>query len=282
MTATTISFINMKGGVAKTTLAVNIAGELARQYRVLLIDLDPQFNATQYLMDYESFEKHRQASGTVADVLIEPNRQRMPLGKKRQASLTVDECIVRVPVAHNKELAFLPSELDLSKAVKNPQGIEYKLEKALENTVKSFDYILIDCAPTDSVLTTTALMASDFILVPMRPDKFSVLGYAQILEVLVDFRQRYPDPHSVKDLGVVFTQVTGKSDIEKQCMRDVAVQADYVFKTELPWSKTYMRSVNEQTLLTETRFARKSTADVFPALTAELMDRIAEVRGVSK
>jgi chromosome partitioning protein len=277
--ATTISFINMKGGVAKTTLAVNIAGELARQYRVLLIDLDPQFNATQYLMDYESFEKHRQDSGTIADVLIEPNRQRMPLAKKKQTTLTVEECIIRVPVQQNRELAFLPSELDLSKAVKNPQGIEYKLEKALEPTQQKFDYILIDCAPTDSVLTTTALTASDFILVPMRPDKFSVLGYAQILEVLEDFRRRYPDPHHVRDLGVVFTQVTGKSDIENQCMRDVAVQADYVFRTDLPWSKTYMRSVNEQTLLTETRFARKSTTDVFPALTKELLDRISELRG---
>lgn len=227
MPATTISLINMKGGVGKTTLAVNIAWELSREHRVLLIDLDPQFNAIQYLMDYEEFDKRRRDAGTVADVLIEPNRDRMALGKKRPRASTLDKHFVTIEESARGKFLFLPSELSLSKAVKNPQGVEYKLVKALEKMPKSFDYILIDCAPTDSVLTTTALMASDFILVPMKPDRFSVLGYAQILEVLEDFRETYPDPRNVQDPGVVFTQVKGRNEIEEQCMGEVAEQAKY-------------------------------------------------------
>lgn len=275
--ATTISLINMKGGVGKTTLAVNIAWELCRTKRVLLVDLDPQFNATQYLMDYEKFDQHRQTAGTVADVLLEPNRQRMPLGKAKRKQVGVDSYFVNVKDSARGRFAFLPSELDLAKAVKNPQGVEYKLHKALAKQQKSFDYILIDCAPTDSVLTTTALMASDYILVPVKPDRFSVLGYAQIQEVLEDFRATYPDPHNVLDLGVVFTQVKGRSQIQDQCMSEVAQQADYIFDVQLPISNTYERSVFEQTPLSATRYARQNTTDVFAELIEEIENRIQQL-----
>lgn len=279
MAAKTISLINMKGGVGKTTLAVNIAWELCQTRKVLLIDLDPQFNATQYLMDYDTFDKHRQNAGTVADVLIEPARQRMPLKREKRKAATVDKYLVELSKTAQGRFAFLPSELGLSKAVKNPQGVEYKLVKALAKAVKEFDYILIDCAPTDSVLTTTALMASDFILVPMKPDRFSVLGYAQILEVLEDFRATYPDPHDVKDLGVVFTQVHERSEIEDQCMDEVARQAQYIFEVQLPYSNSYARSVFEQTPLAKTRFARKNTTSVIPSLIEEVETRIEELSG---
>jgi chromosome partitioning protein len=71
--ATTIALLNMKGGVGKTTLAVNLAWHLHQneQKNVLLVDLDPQFNATQYVMDYQTFQNHRKDAGTIADLLID-------------------------------------------------------------------------------------------------------------------------------------------------------------------------------------------------------------------
>ena len=81
---TTISLLNMKGGVGKTTLAVNLAWHMYQNgpSNVLLVDLDPQFNATQYIMDYTEFDKHRRSNGTIADLLIDRPTLKLKNGKK--------------------------------------------------------------------------------------------------------------------------------------------------------------------------------------------------------
>ena len=122
------------------------------------------------------------------------------------------------------ELWLIPSELRLANVVKNPQGIEYRLYRRMQYW-KNFDYVFIDCAPGDTVLTATALMCSDFILVPVKPDRFSVVGYGNMQEVIDAFRYDYPDPQKVQDLGVVFNQVKGDSDIEEEC-KDTAKDED--------------------------------------------------------
>lgn len=138
--------------------------------------------------------------------------------------------------------------------------MEYKLEKALEGMRNEYDYIFIDCAPTDSVLTTMALTASDFILIPVRPDRFSILGYGNLLKTVRTFRGNCQDPHNVKQLGIVFTQVTGNSDIESDCMQQIKVEAakqgDHVFANILKWSNSYIRAVKDQTPIFDTLHAR--------------------------
>jgi len=217
-----ISLINMKGGVGKTTLAVNLAWNLCRRFskKVLLIDLDPQFNASQYLMKFDEWEEHKRTKGTIADILLEPRSSSISISKKKKrkkSSPILDYVFKKETAWRGGQLDILPAELALAQAVKNPHGVAYKLEKSLASVQLHYDYVIIDCAPTDSVLTDTALMASDFILVPVKPDRFSVLGYAQIQETLEGFRETYPDPHKVSDLGVVFTQVRGDSSIENEC-----------------------------------------------------------------
>jgi chromosome partitioning protein len=101
----------------------------------------------------------------------------MPLSSKP----TDDEFSILAPidrVGKGAYLFLLPSELELARAVKNPQGVEFRLHKLLQRWERYFDYAFIDCAPTDTVLTATALMAANFVLVPMRPDRFSILGMA--------------------------------------------------------------------------------------------------------
>ena len=120
-------------------------------------------------------------------------------------------------------------------------------------------------------------MASDFVLIPVKPDRFSVLGYGQILEALDDFRANYPDPHKVKDLGVVFTQLQGGNNIETECMSEVEGQADYVFDAKIWRSNSYLRSVHEQTPVFDTSYARQLTASSITALTKELETRIKEL-----
>ncbi len=242
----TIALLNMKGGVGKTTLAVNLAWHLARrdEKRVLVVDLDPQFNASQYLMSFDAWETHRKANGTVADVLLDAGRARMPL-KEKKSKYSKKLLAPIEEFSDGSHLFLLPSELDLSRAVKNPQGVEFRLQKALDSWAEDFDYAFVDCAPTDTVLTATALMASDFVLVPMRPDRFSIVGYGLMKRVLESFRTDYPDPKHVQDLGVVFTMVSSTPDsLEKRARVQLAKDAPYVFETEIPESRSYLRSMS--------------------------------------
>jgi chromosome partitioning protein len=132
--ADTIALLNMKGGVGKTTLAVNLASHCFSPGRdsVLLVDLDPQFNASQYLMDYKTYEGHVRTGGTIADLLIDSPTlalRRRPKSKKK-----IEACVYHAKTRQGsrKHFDLLPSELALSHVVKNPAQMEYKLEKLLE------------------------------------------------------------------------------------------------------------------------------------------------------
>ena len=278
--STTISLLNMKGGVSKTTLAVNLAWHMYQRghHNVLLIDLDPQFNATQYVMDYTEFDEHRRSKGTIANLLIDQPTLKLRESKKTRR----DKCKTFYNIDKTSKYRFdlLPSELDLAWVVKNPAQMEYKLEKFLSGVRESYDYIIIDCAPTDSVLTTMALTASDYILVPVRPDRFSILGYANLVETIKLFRSNCPDEHNVKELGIVFTQVTGNSSVEKECMNEIRVevasQKGYVFTATLDYSTSYIRAVQDQTPIFRTLYARRNSRHAISRIVKEMLGRIKE------
>ncbi len=267
----TISLFNMKGGVGKTTLAVNLGWNLARRkhQRVLIVDLDPQFNASQYLMDFDTWNNHRNAKGTIAGILLEAAEPRTVSKNPMQEIFLVERDKKTGGV-----LYLLPSDLRLTKAVKNPQGVEFRLARRMELLEEELDYVFIDCPPGDTVLTATALMASDYVLVPIRPDRFSVVGYGTMKEVLKAFRYDYPDPKHVEDLGVVFTQVRGGNPLEDQAKEEVSSQASYVFNTEIMMSNSYLRSVTAQTPVFDTVYARELTKKTIDSLVAEIETRI--------
>lgn len=278
--AYTISLLNMKGGVGKTTLAVNLAwySYTHGRKKVLLIDFDPQFNASQYLMDYEQYEQHRKTRGTIADILIESPKlglaasKRSPAPKKR---------ITRLYGTSTHHFDFLPSELALAHVVKNPAQMDYRLEKVLATVRDEYDFVFIDCAPTDSVLTTMALTASNFFLVPVRPDRFSILGFGNLLQTVERFREGSNDPNNVSDLGVVFTQVRNSSPIEEECMTEVTAQAkklgSHVFSSTLGFSSTFSRAIQNQTPAYETRYVRQELKSNITAIYKEMNARIAHL-----
>jgi chromosome partitioning protein len=277
MAAITIALLNMKGGVGKTTLAVNLAWHMHQNEgaNVLLVDLDPQFNATQYVMDFKSFQAHRKKAGTIADLLTDPPKLDLRLKKikknPRLALHTIDS-------AGGKKFDLLPAELSLAWVVKNPAQMDYRLEKLLSTIRDEYDYVFIDCAPTDSVLTTMALTASDYLLIPMRPDRFSILGFANLTETIKTFRSNCPDPHSVKLLGVVFTQVIGNSNLENDAMLEVQAAANseknYLFSSMLKFSQSFIRSVKDQTPIFETLYAHDKSRKAASKIADELKARI--------
>ncbi|HEX8144758.1 MAG TPA: ParA family protein [Pyrinomonadaceae bacterium] len=275
--ATTIALVNMKGGVGKTTLAVNLAWHFYQNEgaNVLLVDLDPQFNATQYIMDYKSFEAHRKNAGTISELLIDPPALDARLRKVKSNPVTA---LHKIKSAGGKHFNLLPAELNLAWIVKNPAQMDYKLEKLLERLRPSYDYIFIDCAPTDSVLTTMALTASDYLLIPMRPDRFSILGFTLLNETIKTFRSNCPDPHSVKVLGAVFTQVTGTSEVERQSMLELTTAAGkeriYLFSSSLKFSNSYIRSQRDQTPIFQTLYAKDRSRTAVAKIADELKSRI--------
>jgi chromosome partitioning protein len=279
--ATVISLLNMKGGVGKTTLAVHLAYILAAasKKRVLLIDLDPQFNASQWLMEADQWDLHRKKKGTIANVLLEPDKALLtPKTKPVKVRSRLEKATVNIfTVKGGGLLDFVPSELDLARAIKAPAEVPYKLEKSLNHVRQNYDFVIIDCAPTDSVLTDTAMMASDYILVPMRPDRFSILGYAQIGEALENFRDKYPDPHNVRDLGVVFTMVMGDSTLEAECMQEVAQQASYIYETKIMNSRSFTRAVKEHAPVFGTSHTRSNTKTMLLNLVKEMEKRLSDL-----
>lgn len=273
----TISLVNMKGGVGKTTLAVNLAWHMHQKEHcnVLLVDLDPQFNTTQYVMDYHAFQIHRKQAGTIADLLIDQPSLDLRL---RKVKANPRAALRTIRATDGKRLDILPSELSLAWVVKNPAQMDYRLEKLLARIRDDYDFVFVDCAPTDSVLTTMALGASDYLIIPMRPDRFSILGFANLIETIKTFRSNCPDPHAVKVLGIVFTQVTNRSDVERQAMDEVRIEAakekTYVFSSSLRYSNSFIRSVRDQTPIFETLYAQANPKSAVTSIADELKTRI--------
>lgn len=202
-----ISLINMKGGVGKTTLAVNIADCLTRQHSasVLILDVDPQFNATQCLMTPEEYVAHRAASkDTMLDLF---DRKRVKASTVRGATEVQPKTLQEIEVVEARDdLFLLPGSLDLYRLEMAPgEGRENRLKAYLTaiKGVADYDYVIVDTPPTPSVWMTSALIASDYYLIPVRPDPLSLTGLDLLKSIVEDRKENYG--LTVRCAGVVLT-----------------------------------------------------------------------------
>ncbi|MBV7560510.1 ParA family protein [Enterobacter sp. ENT02] len=203
-----LSLVNMKGGVAKTTLAVNLADVLNRreEKRVLLIDIDPQFNATQCIMDGNDYKEYLQKQGnTVLDVF---NDAPLNLVSSVTGTTTIPPKKVEelVPVNIRKGFDLLPGALELHRLeMGSGQGKEMRLRNYInylrENEL--YDWVIIDTPPTPSAWMSAALIASDFYLTPVRPEPLSATGIDLLRVVVNGITSNYGLKLSC--LGVVLT-----------------------------------------------------------------------------
>ncbi len=220
--AVIVSFINFKGGVGKTTLCVEIGASLASKFntRVLILDLDPQTNATLALMTEEAWQSHASEKGTLKDFFD---------CCYSGTTCNIKDLIVSKPVnygGHLDHLDLLPSHIelfgmDLRLATKyGHENIRAKLflRKALQEISNSYDYILIDCPPNLYLATQNGLFASDYYLIVALAEYLSTLGIAHIQRsvrelfveaqnVLVDagvIAASFAEP---KLLGIIFNRV---------------------------------------------------------------------------
>jgi chromosome partitioning protein len=202
-----ISLINMKGGVGKTTLAVNIADCLTRQHgaRVLVLDVDPQFNCTQCLMSPAEYVAHRAANKETSFDLFDRKRVKATATGGTQSVEPKKLSDIGV-VAIRANLKLLPGSLDLYRLEMAPgEGRENRLKAYIEQISAEdlYDYIIIDTPPTPSVWMTSALIASDHFLIPVRPDPLSLTGLDLLKSIVDDRKENYG--LSVSCAGVVLT-----------------------------------------------------------------------------
>lgn len=212
-----IAVANQKGGVGKTTTAVNLAACLAcLGQRVLLMDIDPQANAT---------------SGVGLPKTEGASSYRALLGE--------DTLAERIKATAFERLSIIPSEVDLCGAEIELSRLEnhlHRLKLALQpiREAKDFDLIVIDCAPSLGILTLNAFAAADALLVPLQCEYYALEGISMIHRVLGQVRESGVNA-KLELLGVVMTMFDGRTRLSQQVLSEVREHfGDKVFETVIP------------------------------------------------
>lgn len=247
------SFVNMKGGVGKTTLAVNVAHVLSERLgkRVLIVDVDPQFNATQALLSGDNYLKLRQSGcDTVYDIFSENPAPLVSLveGTTPVVAKTL-ETILPTKIKTNLDLMLGNLEIYRVEMVAG-QGTEMRLKAFLKHQSANYDYAIIDTPPTPSVYMSSAILASHYYVVPIKPEPMSRVGI-DLLQGVIN-RVSANNGHDISCAGVVITMSAKTTLVYKECrseLRKHELWKDRVLRNHLPQRTAIAKAQGKQELI---------------------------------
>ena len=254
----------MKGGVAKTTLSLNIADCLCSRHEksILVVDVDPQFNITQCLMSGKKYVDHLENQrDTIINVFDRSLRPTVGIvsGPNVAKPKNLEE-IEPFEVKENYDL--LPGALDLYRLEMAPgEGRENRLKRYLETVEDYYDYVIIDTPPTPSVWMTSALISSDYYVIPVKADPISLTGIDLLYGIVNEKRDNFG--LDIKCLGLVFTIVEDNTLVYKNANKNLAKSKRWknlVFNRYFPKRTEVARQqLNQQFILSSTDTALKQS-----------------------
>jgi len=249
-----LAFTNQKGGVGKTTSAVNVALSLAvTEVRTLLIDLDPQSNATTGLADL-----FKETNGNTYDIMLKGDG--------------VKEAITTTSFSHLDIIASTNDLVGAEIELVSVMAREYQLQKALKTIKEQYDIIIIDCPPSLGLLTINALTASDALVIPIQCEYYALEGLGQLLNTV-----RLVQRHLNKKLeiaGILMTMYDGRLNLSKQVVKEVnSFFKDKLFKTYIHRNVRLSEapSFGKPALLYD---ANSTGAQNYMSLTEEILQRV--------
>jgi chromosome partitioning protein len=273
-----LSTINLKGGVAKTTTTVGVAEALSAEFgkNVLVIDLDPQTNATTMLIGEDKWKKLNANEHTLARLFkdaLQPDNKQFDLDATLQKKVS--------DVGGARTIDLLPSSLDLidvqDQLALTPSGKFYSnnpvelLWKAVKSRLDDYDVVLVDCPPNLGIITLNGIRISQSYIIPTVPDYLSTYGIPQIVTRVTDFASEIAE--DIEPLGIVVTKYQANSAVHNNTVKRLQSSKD------APLFETRIRQANQVAAAAEFQPYKRTLKQKYGAKPNGLADDFVDLAG---